>query len=457
VRGVRSIGALGLWLVACVGGLVAWSASAARDRAWQEAAWSRFEALAGAAAGVVGPTSTASDAAARQADLLGRVRTGAPELESVQVYRRRDGDYELHADVGADAAAARVVLPPESVQALEAKRAVRGSEPGRAFVLAPLDGGFVRVTFSAASFDAPSALTPWLLALLGALAAAFVLHKRAGQTPAPQENRELQDLVQRRVQSREREFEIGKRQTEEFVANTVHELRTPLTTILASLDMMREGYAETPEDEREFIEQATVACRHLMLLVNDLLDTAAFDSGRLHLEVAPVSANEILHLAEKLMRPVAVGRGLELQVVTPPADVIVSGDQMRILQVLFNLLSNAMKFSTAPAPVVLRCTIDRLVIAFEIEDQGIGVPLETRSKLFTRYGRAHEGSSSGSQIGGTGIGLYLCKALIDQMQGSIGYRAREPGPGSVFWFTLPIVAAPEHATAGAAGKDRHAR
>src|SRR6185503_6981056 len=78
-----------------------------------------------------------------------------------------------------------------------------------------------------------------------------------------------------------------------------------------------------------------------------------------------------------------------------------------------------------------------LVVAFEVEDQGMGVPTESRCKLFSRFGRAHEGQAKAPK--GTGIGLYLCRALVEQMKGTIGFRDRKGGSGSVFWFTLPIL------------------
>jgi signal transduction histidine kinase len=235
-----------------------------------------------------------------------------------------------------------------------------------------------------------------------------------------------------------RDLERSARQRDEFITNTVHELRTPLTTILASVDMVRDGYAASPEDQREFLEQASVATRHLMFLVTDLLDAAAVDAGKLHMDCGPVFVCELVEDAERLMRPAALARGIAFTVEPPPGDPVVHGDRTRILQVLFNLLSNAFKYTPRGGTVLLRCSATPLAMAFEVEDDGAGVPLATRSKLFTRFGRAHASEGADTQVSGTGIGLHLCKALVERMGGSIGYLEREPAPGSVFWFTLPV-------------------
>ena len=222
---------------------------------------------------------------------------------------------------------------------------------------------------------------------------------------------------------------------DESLANTVHELRTPLTSIMAALDILHAAQASTDEDRAEFIEQGLVACRHLMFLLNDLLDHAAFEAGRLQMEIRDWQVADLIGDAVQIMRPWAIARQVGLEVEVPGDQPKVLGDRARVLQVIFNLLGNAMKFSPPDAKVILRAYPVARAVAFEIEDCGMGIPKESRARLFSRFGRAHGAETNAPK--GTGIGLYMCKLLVDQMRGSIGFRDREGGPGSVFWFTLP--------------------
>jgi signal transduction histidine kinase len=225
----------------------------------------------------------------------------------------------------------------------------------------------------------------------------------------------------------------GAQRASDFLANTVHELRTPLTTVIASLDMLYEGYATTPEERREVTEQGAAACRHLMMLINDLLDTTAYESGKLHVDLQECSVEDLVRDAQHLLRPLAIARGVDLQIVVSEADLHITTDRSRILQVLFNLVGNALKFAPSGGCVLLQALVTPIGVAFEVVDDGPGVPPGARVRLFTKYGRLHDSQSPS----GTGIGLYLSKILVEQMNGSIGYMQRDPGPGSIFWFTLP--------------------
>jgi signal transduction histidine kinase len=242
------------------------------------------------------------------------------------------------------------------------------------------------------------------------------------------------DLDQR-VTVRTREIADHSRAKDEQLANTVHELRTPLTTILASLSILDDGLAETADERQQFLHNAITATRHLTFLCNDILDTTAFESGKLRMDLGRADVREVLTEAEGLMRPMAIAHDLALTVQLPSDLLAVTADRARTLQVLFNLLGNAMKYSRPRGHVVLRAGYDRDGVLFEVLDDGIGVPAASRDKLFTKFGRAHGRDSS---VAGTGIGLYLCRVLVEAMGGRIGYHEKPGGPGSVFWFTLPL-------------------
>ena len=191
-----------------------------------------------------------------------------------------------------------------------------------------------------------------------------------------------------------------------------------------------------------FLTQASTAARHLTFLLNDLLDTAAFDAGKLSLRMRRCFVREITTDAERLLNPLAMVRGVKLVIEHPMEDLAVIGDQGRILQVIFNLMSNALKYSPDEGVVVLRCITTREGAVFEVEDEGTGIPTAARDSLFTRFGRIESPESPGTR--GTGIGLYVSRMLVELMNGSIGFRERNNDRGSVFWFSLPMAAPTEH-------------
>lgn len=292
---------------------------------------------------------------------------------------------------------------------------------------------------------AATAGVPVLLALLVALAtlASILMRRgaRARRATADELDATLATLERQRGELAVSRAELAElRRTlvakDESVANTVHELRTPLTSIMASLDILQTAQASNDADRAEFLEQGIVACRHLMFLLNDLLDHAAFEAGRLRMEIRDHEVIDLLGDAVQIMKPWALARGLALQVEVPHGNPVVRGDRARVLQVIVNLLSNAMKFSPPSEKVTLRAVARPSAIAFEIEDRGMGVPRESRDKLFTRFGRAHGPEANAPK--GTGLGLYMARVLVEQMQGCIGHRERDGGPGAVFWFTLPL-------------------
>jgi len=232
---------------------------------------------------------------------------------------------------------------------------------------------------------------------------------------------------------------------DEAVSGMVHELRTPLTTITASLDMIHEGFAAEPEELSAFLEQASIAARHMSFLINDVLDSAAVDAGRLRMDIADWNLSEVLMQITKIMHPLAAVRSIDLITCPPPSEVIVRGDHGRILQVVFNLVSNAIKYSPEGSRIELQTAATPLGAVIEVVDEGIGVPIDARKKLFSKYHRPHSAESSDAV--GTGIGLYLAKILVERMGGAIGYENRDDAQGSIFWVTLPLAHEPSQRVA----------
>lgn len=244
--------------------------------------------------------------------------------------------------------------------------------------------------------------------------------------------------IERQVRLRTRELETLARRADDHLANTAHELRTPLTSVLAAVDMVHDGYATTEEERGQFLEQAATSGRHLMLLLNDLLDRAAVESGRLRIDPRDCFVEDLVRDAEKILAPIAASRGSALAVeIAPEVARAVRADPTRVLQVLFNLVGNALKYSPSGSPVALRATAVERGVLVEVQDRGIGVPEPQRGLLFRRFSRVHDASSSSAS--GSGIGLWVCKALIDGMGGEIGHKDAADGCGSVFWFRLDWV------------------
>jgi len=226
------------------------------------------------------------------------------------------------------------------------------------------------------------------------------------------------------------------------MGSTVHELRTPLTTIKASLDILSAGLVDDLDEVQSFVAQASVAANHMVFLINDLLDSQAAKDGRLRLDLQPCPLNDVIVQMTAIIEPLAAVRGIALDVDYAEDNPNVMADRSRLLQVLFNLVGNAIKYSEEGGLVQVSAQSTELGAIVEVADTGIGVPLEARKQLFTKYTRVHDAKVSNAI--GTGIGLWLAKTLMERMSGSIGYNDREDGPGSVFWITMPLT----HSEAG---------
>ncbi len=221
----------------------------------------------------------------------------------------------------------------------------------------------------------------------------------------------------------------------EHLAETVHELRTPLTTIMASLDMLRDGFVTTREESEVFVDQAFAATHHMMFLINDLLDWSSIEAGKLRVDLGICYANDLLQDARQIIQPMAVVRNIDLVVEHLDQDLPVIGDASRILQIIFNLLGNALKFTPERRSVGLRAHQLEEWVVFEIWDEGVGVLPEDAERIFEKYQQS--GGKSESGMRSNGIGLHVSKKLVQQMGGAIRYRAR-PGGGSIFAIQMKL-------------------
>jgi two-component system, OmpR family, sensor histidine kinase VicK len=224
------------------------------------------------------------------------------------------------------------------------------------------------------------------------------------------------------------------RMKDEFISTVSHELRTPLTSLRASLGLIQSGALDKrPEKQRQMVEMAIGNCDRLVRLVNDILDFEKMESGRQPLNRTVVAAIDLLRRAADVAHSMATAVHISFQVKAGTA--LVYADAERVLQVLNELVSNAIKFS--PPETVIRLGTQPAPdgeICFVVEDQGRGIAPEKLDHIFDRF---QQGDASDSRdLGGTGLGLALCRSIVEQHGGRI-WAESTPGKGSRFLFTLP--------------------
>ncbi len=264
-----------------------------------------------------------------------------------------------------------------------------------------------------------------LAGALVALAAAAAYRRRVRMRNAWRLSRHKQELAEQASRAKTR-----------FLATLGHEIRTPMTGVLG----MSELLLETPLDERQdrYARSIQSAGRHLLRLVNDALDLARIEAGKLPLEQADFELPALLDEVAALVAPMARRKGLEFSChVQPDVPAVLRGDASRIRQMLLNLLVNAIKF-TERGSVALQVTppASGPGVRFVVSDTGPGIEIEQQARLFDRFEQA-EGARTAARHGGSGLGLAICRELALAMDGHIGLDSR-PGQGSRFVLELPL-------------------
>ncbi len=242
--------------------------------------------------------------------------------------------------------------------------------------------------------------------------------------------------------------EEANRLKSDFLANTSHELRTPLNGIIGFLKLLLEGMADNPEEQREFLEEAYKSSIHLLNLINDILDIAKIEAGKMDLELTEVELTELFQDVDRLIRTQAEQKNLNFQIKYPATltPVTLNGNYQRLLQVMLNLIGNAIKF-THEGGIVVSAEINNKkvecqgieypgMVKISVADTGIGVSLEKQDKLFENFFQV-DGSRTKS-YGGTGLGLAISQKLVDAMGGTISFYSMGDGLGSTVTFTVPL-------------------
>jgi signal transduction histidine kinase len=226
-----------------------------------------------------------------------------------------------------------------------------------------------------------------------------------------------------------------------FLSNMSHELRTPLNGIIGFGQILSSNkFASGPEERQRFAQHIVTSGRHLLSLVNEILDLAKIEAGRATLALAPVRLDDVLQEAHTMVEPLAQARQIALEL--PPAcDLVLLADRTRLTQVLVNLLSNAIKYNRSDGRVSVQCRVEgELYGRVAVIDSGVGLSADQLVNIFQPFDRA--GRKEESE--GTGLGLAITKRLIEAMHGIIGVES-EPGVGSTFWIDLPLRSGPPSA------------
>ena len=241
------------------------------------------------------------------------------------------------------------------------------------------------------------------------------------------------------IQDKSRQLAEASQHKSQFLANMSHELRTPLNAIIGVSEMLRED-AEALKQDLEPLDRVLGAGRHLLALINDILDLSKIEAGRMELQLESFALAPLIDDVVKTIEPLAAKNGNQVAVQCDAAIGTMHADQMRLRQALLNLMSNANKFTDHGT-----ITIDarqgqedgRDWVTIAVADTGIGMTAEQMGKLFQEFSQA-DASTTASKYGGTGLGLAISRRFCQMMGGDITVES-EPGRGSTFTIRLPRI------------------
>lgn len=268
-----------------------------------------------------------------------------------------------------------------------------------------------------------------------------VTEKKSMEKELQQHRDHLQRLVDEQtkelIQAKEL-AEAASRAKSTFLANMSHEIRTPLSGVLGTVELLRSTNLDNKQ--RRYVDLLSKSASTLLVIINDVLDFSRIEAGKVSLDAKFVNIMDFLNEVKQLFSNQARQKGLGLHfTVDDDVPAVVLGDQVRLKQILTNLIGNALKFTEkGEIRVYVRSSglPDRSdLLRFDVTDTGVGIAEEAQARIFESFEQAD--NSTTRQYGGTGLGLAICKKLVHLMGGDIGVESA-PGAGSRFWFTVSL-------------------
>jgi signal transduction histidine kinase len=263
-----------------------------------------------------------------------------------------------------------------------------------------------------------------------------------------EQNEALEQAMQKAEEARHA-MEAANQAKSRFLANMSHELRTPLNAIIGYTELILDRtYGEIPERVRGTLQRVERSGRHLLGLINEVLDLSKIEAGQFKLNVAPFALPDAVTAAANALESLAREKKLKLSAGTESGLPQVIGDERRITQVLVNLIGNAIKFTDA-GEVEVRVTADTNQFAVTVRDTGPGIAPEHRTRIFEEFQQAD--TSTTRPKGGSGLGLAIAKRIVEMHGGTLALLQSEVGRGSTFGFTIPRTGPPGAVAASVGG------
>ncbi|AKB79941.1 sensory transduction histidine kinase [Methanosarcina horonobensis HB-1 = JCM 15518] len=230
--------------------------------------------------------------------------------------------------------------------------------------------------------------------------------------------------------------ESASRAKSEFLTNMSHELRTPLNSIIGFSDILLEKiFGELNERQLKYVNNISVSGRHLLGVINDILDLSKVEAGKMELYYSEFSIGSVFDEVKSTILPLAMVKNLETEFNIDPDFGDIQADRSRLIQILYNLVSNAVKFTPEGGKVSVYCKKSGNRAIFSVTDTGIGISPEDQKYLFEPFKQIDSGTNR--QYGGTGLGLALVKQFVDMHKGRVWFTSAQ-GKGSSFIFELPV-------------------
>ena len=244
-------------------------------------------------------------------------------------------------------------------------------------------------------------------------------------------------LIEQSLEAAKQIAEAATSAKSAFLSNMSHEIRTPMNAVLGFCYLLEQKALDS--DSHDLVQKIHTSGRNLLFIINDILDFSKIEAGRIEIENTPFNLHNVLENVASVMLSLVGSKNLEL-IITPPANIAsLIGDELRLQQVLINLVSNALKF-TDHGEVLLTVTCEQdseneIWLRFSVKDTGIGMSEDQLAKLFEAFSQAD--TSISRRFGGTGLGLAISQRLVELMGGRLQVRS-ELGIGSEFWFVVPF-------------------